>query len=196
MKKLVLAALTIASVTGITSTSAIAANEMYVLGGVGMDSGDVGGQFTLGSQIAQSNWYVESTLLIISVDDKDSYVDYSNNETVQRKQEFDTLTLSLTPVYKHSFSENFAILGKFGAFYSHSDTKLVYSSSKGNEVHKGSHGNFGLTYGIGAEYKSSKPLFGNSKLLTRVGFDGYEIGSESSWYTKDSVWGVQAGFTF
>ncbi|MCF7495442.1 MULTISPECIES: hypothetical protein [Vibrio] len=193
MKKLVLAALAIASVTG---SSAFAANEMYALGGVGMDSDDVGGQFTLGSQIAQSNWYVESTLFITSVDDKDSYVDYSNNETVQRKEEFDTLMLSLTPVYKHSFSENFAILGKFGAFYSHSDTKLVYSSSKGNEVHKGSHGNFGLTYGIGAEYKSSKPLFGNSKLLTRVGFDWYELGGSNDWYTKETTLGIQTGFTF
>ncbi|MCC4861681.1 hypothetical protein BCU26_005375 [Vibrio splendidus] len=194
MKKLILAALTIASVTGIASTSAFASNEMYALGGFGMDDGDVGGQFTFGSQVMQSNWYVESTLLVISVDDNSSYT--YDNDTIQRKEEFDTLMLSLAPVYKHSFSENFAILGKFGAFYSHSDTKLVYNSSKGTEVNKGSHGDFGLTYGIGAEYKSAKPIFGNSKLLTRVGFDWYEFGGSSSWYTKDSALGIQTGFTF
>ncbi|CAH6875363.1 conserved exported hypothetical protein [Vibrio chagasii] len=196
MKKSILAALTIASVTGIASTSAFASNEMYALGGFGMDDGDVGGQFTFGSQVMQSNWYVESTLLVISVDDKSSYFDYSHNETKHRKEEFDTLMLSLTPVYKHSFSENFAILGKFGAFYSHSDTKMVISSSNETKVDKGSHGDLGLTYGIGAEYKSAKPIFGNSKLLTRVGFDWYEFGGSSSWYTKDSALGIQTGFTF
>ncbi|UPR46636.1 outer membrane beta-barrel protein [Vibrio cyclitrophicus] len=195
MKKLVLAALTIASVTGITSTSAIAANEMYVLGGVGMDSGDVGGQFTLGSQIAQSNWYVESTLLAISINDKSGFLDH-NNDPITRNEDFDSLIVSLAPMYKHNLNEAFAIYGKLGAFYTHSDTKLTYNTSKGDEIHKGSNSNLGVIYGIGAEYKSLKPLFGNSKLLARIGFDGYEIGSESSWYTKDSVWGVQAGFTF
>ncbi|MEZ8223727.1 hypothetical protein AB6C43_06785 [Vibrio splendidus] len=186
MKKLILAALTIASVTGIASTSAVASNEMYALGGFGMDDGDVGGQFTFGSQVMQSNWYVESTLLVISTDEKD----------LETEQEFDSIMLSLTPMYKHSFSENFAVYGKAGAFYAHSDTKLVFLSSDNNEVHKGSHGDLGLTYGIGAEYKSLKPVFGHSKFVTRAGFDWYEFGGSSGWYTTESVLSIQAGFTF
>lgn len=58
---------------------------MYVLGGVGMDSGDVGGQFTLGSQIAQSNWYVESTLLAISINDKSGFLDHNNDLSHEMK---------------------------------------------------------------------------------------------------------------
>lgn len=194
MKKLILAALTIASVTGIASTSAFASNEMYTLGGVGMDSGDVGAQFTLGSQIVQSNWYIESTLLVISTDDKST--SYNGDKVLQTEQEFDSLMLSLTPMYKHSFSENFAVYGKAGAFYAHSDTKLVFRSSDNNEVHKGSHGDLGLTYGIGAEYKSLKPVFGHSKFVTRAGFDWYEFGGSTGWYTAESVLSIQAGFTF
>ncbi|MDD1827934.1 porin family protein [Photobacterium sp. ZSDE20] len=189
MKKLVLAICVMAS------APALASNEMYALGGFGMDSGDVGGQFTFGSQIMQSNWYVESTLLAITVKDSSVSTD-SNNEKLTRKEKFDSLVLSLTPTYKHSFNDNFSVFGKFGALYSHSDTKLEYISNKGSEVTKGSHGDLGLTYGIGAEYKSIKPIFGNSKLLTRVGYDWYEYGGSSSWYTNDSVLGVQTGFTF
>jgi opacity protein-like surface antigen len=99
-------------------------------------------------------------------------------------------------MYKHNFSNNFTIFGKVGALYSHSDTKLTFSSNQGTEVKKGSHGDLGLTYGIGAEYKSTKPAFGHSKLLTRIGFDWYEFGGSSSWYTTDSVFGIQTGFTF
>ncbi|UPR30730.1 hypothetical protein IS519_05395 [Vibrio crassostreae] len=186
MKKLTLAALTIASVTCIASTSAFASNEMYALGGFGMDDGDVGGQFTFGSQVMQSNWYVESTLLVISTDEKD----------LKTEQEFDSLMLALTPMYKHSFSENFAVYGKAGAFYAHSDTKLVFLSSDNNEVRKGSHGDLGLTYGIGAEYKSLKPVFGHSKFVTRAGFDWYEFGGSTGWYTTESALSIQAGFTF
>lgn len=188
MKKLVLAMCVMAS------TSAVASNEMYALGGVGIDSSDVGGQFTFGSQIMQSNWYIDSTLLAISVDEKSSY--NTGNDTVHRKEKFDTLMLSIAPMYKHNFSNNFAIFGKVGALYSHSDTKLTYSSNQGTEVKKDSHGDLGLTYGIGAEYKSTKPVFGHSKLLTRIGFDWYEFGGSSSWYTTDSVFGIQTGFTF
>jgi opacity protein-like surface antigen len=188
MKKLVLAMCVMAS------TSALASNEMYALGGVGIDSGDVGGQFTFGSQIMHSNWYVESTLLAISVDNQSSYT--SGSDTIQRKEKFDSVVLSVAPMYKHSFSNNFAIFGKAGLFYSHSDTKLTFNSNQGTEVSKGSHGDLGLTYGIGAEYKSAQPVFGNSKLLTRVGFDWYEFGGSSGWYTTESVLGIQAGFTF
>ena len=189
MKKLLVAALTIAS------TSAFASNEMYALGGIGLDNSDIGAQFTLGSQIAQSNWYVESTLLAISMDDKYSYQDPNSNvKTVE--EDFDSLMISLAPMYKYSLNNSFAIYGKLGAFYSHSDTKLKFSTNNSTEVHKGSHNDIGLTYGIGVEYKSPTPMFGRSKLLARAGFDWYEFGGSSGWYTADSALGMQVGFTF
>lgn len=192
MKKLRLATLTV--IAAMTTTSAFASNEMYVLGGAGMDSGDIGAQFTLGSQIAQSNWYIESTLLVISTDDKSTQ--YLDDSPLHTEEAFDSLMVSLTPMYKHSFSDTFSIYGKFGAFYSHSDTKLEYRSSEIYQVHKGSHGDLGLTYGIGAEYKSLKPVFGNSKFVTRAGYDWYEFGGSTGWYTPESVLGIQVGFTF
>ncbi|MDK9759210.1 hypothetical protein KIV40_28690, partial [Vibrio sp. D173a] len=132
MKKLVLAMCIMAS------TSALASNEMYALGGVGIDSGDVGGQFTFGSQIMHSNWHVESTLLAISLDDTYSY--NNGNDTIEKKEKFDTLMFSVAPMYKHSFSDNFAIFGKAGLFFSHSDTKLTFNySNQNSEVSKGSH---------------------------------------------------------
>ncbi|ERM61380.1 hypothetical protein M565_ctg1P1572 [Vibrio cyclitrophicus FF75] len=39
-------------------------------------------------------------------------------------------------------------------------------------------------------------MFGNSKLLTRLGFDWYELGGSNDWYTKETTLGIQTGFTF
>ena len=71
MKKLHVAALT--SLMAMAATSAFASNEMYVLGGVAIDNNDIGGEFTLGSQIMQSNWYIESSLLLINANDRYAY---------------------------------------------------------------------------------------------------------------------------
>ncbi len=135
MKKLRLAALT--SLVAMAATSAFASNEMYVLGGVAIDNNDIGGEFTFGSQIVQSNWYIESTLLVISTDYKYSQ---SYDDTWRRTgEEFDSLIVSLAPMYKHSFSENFSIYGKAGALYTYSKTKLVFSCNNSYDVHKGIH---------------------------------------------------------
>lgn len=192
MKKLRLAVLIV--IAAMTTNSAFASNEMYVLGGAGVDSSDIGAQFTLGSQIVQSNWYIESTLLIISTDYKHSQ---SYDDTWRRtEEEFDSLIVSLAPMYKHSFSENFSIYGKAGALYTYSKTKLVFSSNNSYDVHKGSHDDLGLTYGIGAEYKSLKPVFGHSKFVTRASFDWYEFGGTTGRNLPESVLGIQAGLTF
>ncbi len=188
MKKLHVAALT--SLMAMAATSAFASNEMYVLGGVAIDNNDIGGEFTLGSQIMQSNWYIESSLLLINANDKYAY---GNNPTITVDEDLDSLLVSVTPMYKHNVSNNFAIYGKLGAYHIKSEVKSKYgdgTSTKGSTV------NFGATYGIGVEYKSLTPIFGQSQFLARAGYDWYEFSSSNDWHNRDSTFGIQAGFTF
>lgn len=188
MKKRYVAALT--SLVALAATSAFASNEMYVLGGVAIDNNDIGGEFTLGSQIMQSNWYIESSLLLINTNDK---YGYTNDPAVIVEQDLDSLLVSVAPMYKHSINNNFAIYGKLGAYHIKSEVKSKYgdgTSAKGSTV------NFGATYGIGVEYKSLTPIFGHSQFLARAGYDWYEFRSQDDWHNRDSTFGIQAGFTF
>ena len=187
MKKLHIAALT--SLMAMATTSAFASNEMYVLGGVAIDNNDIGGEFTLGSQIMQSNWYIESSLLMINANDRYGYT----TRPVVIEQDLDSLLVSVAPMYKYHLSNNVSIYGKLGAYHIKSEVKSKYgdgTSSKGSTV------NFGATYGIGAEYKSLTPIFGQSQFLARVGYDWYEFRSGDDWHNRDSTFGIQAGFTF
>jgi opacity protein-like surface antigen len=188
MKKLHVAALT--SLMAMAATSAFASNEMYVLGGVAIDNNDIGGEFTLGSQIMQSNWYIESSLLMISANDRYRYI---NDPTVTVEEDLDSLLVSVAPMYKYHLSNNFSLYGKLGAYHIKSEVKSIKgdgTSTKGSTV------NFGATYGIGAEYKSLTPIFGQSQFLARVGYDWYEFRSGDDWHNRDSTFGIQAGFTF
>ncbi|UPR56082.1 outer membrane beta-barrel protein [Vibrio sp. ED004] len=188
MKKLHLAALT--SLVAMAATSAFASNEMYVLGGVAIDNNDIGGEFTFGSQIVQSNWYIESSLLLINANDK---YGYTNNPAITVEQDLDSLLVSVAPMYKHNINNNFAIYGKLGAYHIKSEIKSTYGDGRSS---KSSTVNFGATYGIGAEYKSQTPIFGHSLFLARVGYDWYEFRSGDAWHNRDSTFGIQAGFTF
>ena len=55
---------------------------------------------------------------------------------------------------------------------------------------------WGATYGIGAEFKSIQPMFGNSKFMARVGFDWWDFTSGSVNLIDEGTLGLQAGFTF
>lgn len=188
MKKRYVAALT--SLVALATTSAFASNEMYVLGGVAIDNNDIGGEFTLGSQIMQSNWYIESSLLLINANDKYGYI---NDPNVPVEQDLDSLLVSVAPMYKYHLSNNFAIYGKLGAYHIKSERKSKYFDGRST---KSSTTNFGATYGIGVEYKSLTPIFGHSQFLARAGYDWYEFNSDNDWHNRDSTFGLQAGFTF
>ncbi|CDT35751.1 outer membrane beta-barrel protein [Vibrio coralliirubri] len=185
MRKFILASL------AIMSTSAFAANEMYVLGGVGINEDDTGAQFTVGSQILDTNFYLESTMNYIDSDSSHVYSDLTKH-----KVDYQHFKMSLAPMYKYSFDESFAIYGKVGLAYSNFNSKSTWSNADESDTHKSSDSKWGATYGIGAEFKSAQPMFGNSKFMARVGFDWYDFSSGGLNLGSDTTLALQAGFTF
>ena len=117
-----------------------------------------------------------------------------NNPTITVERRFGFLTRFRSAyVQTYHLSNNFAIYGKLGAYHIKSEVKSKYgdgTSTKGSTV------NFGATYGIGVEYKSLTPIFGQSQFLARAGYDWYEFRSSNDWHNRDSTFGIQAGFTF
>lgn len=99
MRKFILASL------AIMSTSAFAANEMYVLGGVGINEDDTGAQFTVGSQILDTNFYLESTMNYIDSDSSDVISDV-NGDLTKYKGDYQHFKMSLAPMYKYSFDDS------------------------------------------------------------------------------------------
>ncbi|CAH6912199.1 OMP_b-brl domain-containing protein [Vibrio chagasii] len=183
MKKMIIASL------AILSTSAFAANEMYALGGIGyeVDAEETGVQFTFGSQILDTNFYVESTLNYIDSDDGYAYPN-GNSQDV----DYQNFKMSLSPMYKHSFNESFAIYGKIGVAYSNLNSKTKTTIDDVTETRNYSNSRWGAAYGFGAEYKSGQPVIGNSKFIARLGYDWYDFNSGSS----EGTLGMQAGLTF
>ncbi|MCC4860286.1 outer membrane beta-barrel protein [Vibrio splendidus] len=189
MRKFILASL------AIMSTSAFAANEMYVLGGVGINENDTGAQFTVGSQVLDTNFYLESTMNYIDSDISDVTSDV-NGDLTKHKGDYQHFKMSLAPMYKYSFDESFAIYGKVGLAYSNFNSKSTITDKDGSVNNKHSNSEWGATYGIGAEFKSVQPMFGNSKFMARVGFDWYDFSSGGLNLGSDGTLGLQAGFTF
>ncbi|MCK8073206.1 MULTISPECIES: outer membrane beta-barrel protein [unclassified Vibrio] len=189
MRKFILASL------AIMSTSAFAANEMYVLGGVGINEDDTGAQFTVGSQILDTNFYLESTMNYIDSDSNDVISDV-NGDLTKYKGDYQHFKMSLAPMYKYSFDDSFAIYGKVGLAYSNFNSKSTWVNADESDTHKYSDSKWGAIYGIGAEFKSAQPMFGNSKFMARVGFDWYDFSSGSMNLGSDATLGLQAGFTF
>ncbi|MFA0039121.1 outer membrane beta-barrel protein [Vibrio chagasii] len=189
MRKFILASL------AILSTSSFAANDMYVLGGVGINEDDTGVQFTAGSQILDTNFYLESTMNYIDSDSNEVTSDVHGDLT-KYKGNLKHFKMSLAPMYKYSFDESFAIYGKVGLAYSNLNSKLTITDKDGSVNSKYSDSEWGATYGIGAEFKSPKPMFGNSKFMARVGFDWYDFSSGNVNLGSDGTLGLQAGFTF
>ena len=189
MRKFILASL------AILSTSSFAANDMYALGGVGINEDDTGLQFTAGSQILDTNFYLESTMNYIDSDSKMVTSDIHGDLT-KYKGNFKHFKMSLAPVYKYSFDESFAIYGKIGLAYSNFNSKSTRTDKDGSVNSKYSNSEWGATYGIGAEFKSIQPMFGNSKFMARVGFDFYDFNSGSVSLINEGTLGLQAGFTF
>lgn len=189
MRKFILASL------AILSTSSFAANDMYALGGVGINEDDTGLQFTAGSQILNTNFYLESTM---------NYIDSDSNEVVSNahggltkyKGNLKHFKISLAPMYKYSFDESFAIYGKVGLAYSNINAKSTITNEDWSANNKYSNSEWGATYGIGAEFKSIQPMFGNSKFMARVGFDWWDFTSGSVSLIDEGTLGLQAGFTF
>ncbi|PMN98830.1 hypothetical protein BCT19_05635 [Vibrio splendidus] len=189
MRKFILASL------AIMSTSAFAANEMYVLGGVGINEDDTGAQFTVGSQVLDTNFYLESTMNYIDSDISDVTSDV-NGDLTKHKGDYQHFKMSLAPMYKYSFDESFAIYGKVGLAYSNFNSKSTITDKDGSVNNKHSNSEWGATYGIGAEFKSVQPMFGNSKFMARVSFDWYDFSSGGLNLGSDGTLGLQAGFTF
>lgn len=189
MRKFILASL------AILSTSSFAANEMYVLGGVGINEDDTGVQFTAGSQILDTNFYLESTMNYIDSDISDVTSDV-NGDLTKHKSNYQHFKMSLAPMYKYNFDETVAIYGKVGLAYSNFNSKSTVAYKDGSVSNKHSNSEWGATYGIGAEFKSPKPMFGNSKFTARVGFDWYDFSSGNVNLGSDGTLGLQAGFTF
>ncbi|WP_372383979.1 outer membrane beta-barrel protein [Vibrio sp. BS-M-Sm-2] len=189
MRKFILASL------AILSTSSFAANDMYVLGGVGINRDDGGLQFTAGSQILDTHFHLESTMNYIDSDSKMVTSDVHGDLT-KYKDNFKHFKMSLAPMYKYSFDESFAIYGKVGLAYSNVNVKSTITNKDWSVNNKHSNSEWGATYGIGAEFKSIQPMFGNSKFMARVGFDFYDFNSGSISLINEETFGLQAGFTF
>jgi len=189
MRKFILVSL------AILSASSFAGNDMYVLGGVGINKDDGGLQFTAGSQILDTNFHLESTINYIDSDSKMVTQDIHGDLT-KYKDNFKHFKMSLAPVYKYSFDESFAIYGKVGLAYSNFNSKSTRTDRDGSVTNKYSDSEWGATYGIGAEFKSIQPMFGNSKFMARVGFDFYDYKSGGLSLINEGTLGLQAGFTF
>ncbi len=189
MRKFILVSL------AILSASSFAANDMYVLGGVGINKDDGGLQFTAGSQILDTNFHIESTMNYTDSDSRMVTQDIHGDLT-KYKDNFKHFKMSLAPVYKYSFDESFAIYGKIGLAYSNLNSKSTITDQDGSVNSKYSNSEWGATYGIGAEFKSIQPMFGNSKFMARVGFDYYDYNSGGLSLFNEGTLGLQAGFTF
>ena len=124
MRKFILASL------AILSTSSFAANDMYVLGGVGINEDDTGLQFTAGSQILDTNFYLESTMNYIDSDSNEVTVGHTRCDLTKYKGNLKHFKMSLAPMYKYSFDESFAIYGKVGLAYSNINSKSTITDTK------------------------------------------------------------------